>query len=78
MDVALAELVWERARRCCEYCRMPQIHDELLFEIDHVVAEQQHGSRDSRPPTAWPILRRQPRTTARGRHGIGRASPGSC
>ena len=44
MDVALAELVWERARRCCEYCRMPQIHDELLFEIDHVVAEQ-HGGK---------------------------------
>jgi hypothetical protein len=44
MDVALTELVWERARRCCEYCRMPQIYDELHFEIDHVVADQ-HGGK---------------------------------
>ena len=44
MDVALTELVWERARRCCESCRMPQIYDELPFEIDHVVAEQ-HGGK---------------------------------
>jgi HNH endonuclease len=43
MDATLAELVWERARRCCEYCRMPQIYDELPFEIDHVVAEQHAG-----------------------------------
>jgi hypothetical protein len=44
MDFALAELVWQRADDCCEYCRMPQIYDELPFEIDHVVAEQ-HGGK---------------------------------
>jgi HNH endonuclease len=44
MELALAELVWERARRCCEYCRMPQTYDELPFEIDHVIAEQ-HGGK---------------------------------
>ncbi len=43
MNIALVELVWERAHRCCEYCRMPQVYDELRFEIDHVVAEQHAG-----------------------------------
>ncbi len=44
MDISLAELVRQRARHCCEYCRMPQVYDELPFEIDHVVAEQ-HGGK---------------------------------
>ena len=44
MNISLAEFVRERAHQCCEYCRMPQIHDELPFEIDHVVAEQ-HGGK---------------------------------
>lgn len=44
MDVALVELVWRRAGRCCEYCLMPQRYDELAFEIDHIVAEQ-HGGK---------------------------------
>ena len=44
MDFALAEFVWERAIRCCEYCRMPQAYDELPFEIDHIVAAQ-HGGK---------------------------------
>jgi hypothetical protein len=44
MNIALVESVWERAHRCCEYCRMPQIYDELPFEIDHVVSEQ-HGGK---------------------------------
>ena len=44
MDSALIELVWERASRRCEYCRMPQIYDEIPFEIDHVIPEQ-HGGK---------------------------------
>jgi hypothetical protein len=44
MNTSLAEFVWERAGQCCEYCRMPQVYDELPFEIDHVVAEQ-HGGK---------------------------------
>jgi hypothetical protein len=44
MNISLSEFVWERAHRCCEYCRMPQIYDELPFEIDHVIAEQ-HGGK---------------------------------
>jgi len=43
MNIALVELVWERAHHCCEYCRMPQIYDELPFEIDHIIAEQHEG-----------------------------------
>ena len=43
MKIALVEIVWLRARDCCEYCRMPQIYDEIPFEIDHVIAEQHGG-----------------------------------
>lgn len=42
MNVDLTALVWERAHRCCEYCPMPRIYDELPFEIDHIIPEQ-HG-----------------------------------
>ena len=34
-----------------EYCRMPQACDELLFQIDHIIARQ-HGGR--RGPATWP------------------------
>ena len=44
MNTAFAVLVWERARDCCEYCRMPQVYDELRFELDHIFAEQ-HGGK---------------------------------
>jgi len=44
MDASLENLVWKRARDCCEYCRMPQAHDELWFEIDHIIAKK-HGGR---------------------------------
>src|SRR5438309_4442493 len=43
MNTALAELVWERADGCCEYCQMPQMFDDLPFQIDHVIAEQHRG-----------------------------------
>jgi hypothetical protein len=44
MNIALMDLVRRRARGNCEYCRMPQVYDELPFEIDHVIAEQ-HGGK---------------------------------
>jgi hypothetical protein len=44
MNISLAEFVRERGRYCCEYCRMPQIYDEIPFELDHIVAEQ-HGGK---------------------------------
>jgi 5-methylcytosine-specific restriction endonuclease McrA len=44
MDRGLVELVWERAGRRCEYCQVLQIHDPLLFEIDHIIARKHRGS----------------------------------
>jgi len=44
MNVALVEMIWQRAGGRCEYCKMPQACHELLFEIDHIVAEQ-HGGK---------------------------------
>jgi hypothetical protein len=41
---SLQDLVWQRARHTCEYCRMPQALDPLPFQIDHIIAEQ-HGGR---------------------------------
>lgn len=43
MNSLLMESVRERAKYCCEYCQMPQIADELPFEIDHIIAKQHHG-----------------------------------
>ena len=43
MNAALIELVWDRAGHCCEYCGMPQLYDELPFEIDHIIARQHGG-----------------------------------
>jgi 5-methylcytosine-specific restriction endonuclease McrA len=44
MDAELVEFVWQRARLCCEYCRLPQLYSLLPFEIDHVIAKK-HGGR---------------------------------
>ena len=57
MNIGLAALVWERAHRCCEYCRMPQIYDELPFEVDHVVAAQ-HGGKIIKARTSQELIRR--------------------
>ena len=43
MNAALIRLVWQRARACCEYCRMPQAFDPTPFEIDHIIAEKHKG-----------------------------------
>lgn len=44
MDRALVKLVWKRAGRCCEYCRMPQAFDDATFEIDHIIAVSHGGA----------------------------------
>ncbi|MEW6212034.1 MAG: HNH endonuclease signature motif containing protein [Acidobacteriota bacterium] len=44
----LENMVWQRAGRTCEYCRMPQEYDELPFEIDHIIARKHGGSSDAR------------------------------
>jgi hypothetical protein len=43
MDANLERLVRERARQCCEYCRMPQAFDEIAFEIDHIIPRKHGG-----------------------------------
>src|SRR5262245_63272033 len=43
MERALEELVWQRANRCCEYCQMPQEFEDLVFQIDHVIAISHGG-----------------------------------
>jgi hypothetical protein len=48
MEHALEELVRRRAGGCCEYCRVPQAHDRLPFEIDHIIALKHRGpTRDN-------------------------------
>src|SRR5262245_45332077 len=43
MDADLRQLVWDRAGSRCEYCRMAQEHDDIPFEIDHIIAESHGG-----------------------------------
>jgi len=43
---SLRELVWERARGCCECCQLPQSLTILPHELDHIVAQQHHGPTD--------------------------------
>src|SRR5271170_2181288 len=43
MEAALIRLVWQRAGRRCEYCRMPQDHDRIRFELDHIISEKHKG-----------------------------------
>ena len=47
MDAATRDLVRQRARERCEYCRLRQEHehDQATFHVEHVVAKQ-HGGRD--------------------------------
>jgi hypothetical protein len=37
MEQVLVNQVWQRASSLCEYCRMPQQHDVLTFQIDHII-----------------------------------------
>jgi hypothetical protein len=44
MDTTLQQLVWQRARRQCEYCHFPADISLLPLQIDHIIAEK-HGVR---------------------------------
>jgi hypothetical protein len=44
MHASLESLVWQRARGRCEYCQIAQEFDELIFEIDHIIATK-HGGK---------------------------------
>ncbi len=43
MDSTLREAIRERARRVCEYCRLPEEYDRLPFQPDHIIAEKHRG-----------------------------------
>jgi hypothetical protein len=43
MNQVLVTLVRTRARDCCEYCRLPQAHSVIPFEIDHIIAKKHGG-----------------------------------
>jgi hypothetical protein len=38
--------VAERAGRCCEYCRAPEIIFNLAFEVEHIVPTSRGGTDD--------------------------------
>ncbi len=50
MDAGLRELVWNRAVRLCEYCRMPDEFDALPFCIDDIISQQHRLTRLFHPP----------------------------
>ena len=43
MKRSLEREVWTRAKSRCEYCQMPQAHDAIPFELDHVIAVSHSG-----------------------------------
>ena len=46
MNESTRDQVWHRANGVCEYCRMPQTLDELIFEIEHIIARKHGGSSE--------------------------------
>ncbi len=43
MNAEMVRLVWQRAKGCCEYCRMPDALDPTPFEIDHIISAKHKG-----------------------------------
>lgn len=57
MDVTTRKLVRQRARQCCEYCRLPEHGDPYAtFHIEHIIARQ-HGGGDDPVNLAWSCSR---------------------
>lgn len=44
VPVKLRELVIERAKGCCEYCRVNQDYSDVAFHIEHIIAVV-HGGK---------------------------------
>ncbi len=47
MSLSLDQRVRKRAGEACEYCQMPQMAFRFSFPIDHVIAKQHGGKRQS-------------------------------
>src|SRR5436305_11736239 len=43
MNLALEQLVWQRACSRCEYCLLHQAFSPLPHAIDHIISRQHHG-----------------------------------
>lgn len=43
MKSSLENLIWERAKRRCEFCQIAQEYDELAHELDHIVPQKHRG-----------------------------------
>lgn len=52
---SLRDRVAERARHCCEYCRLPDDLTSVPFQLDHVIAEK-HSGATSFDNLAWVCL----------------------
>jgi hypothetical protein len=52
MDEQIRTLIRDRARRLCEYCRIPECCHVLPFQIDHITAKK-HGGTDDPENLAW-------------------------
>ncbi len=47
MDALTRELVRQRARNVCEYCRLAQEHEAFAtFHVEHIIARQHGGDDD--------------------------------
>jgi hypothetical protein len=44
VEASLSSLVRHRARRICEYCRLPEAESDLPFVVDHIIARQHGGT----------------------------------
>ena len=46
MDAETRSYVRDRAGNRCEYCHIHQQHYIITFHVEHIVAQQHHGSND--------------------------------
>jgi len=55
MNAKTRQLVRRRARRCCEYCHLPEASvSYLVFHVDHIVAKQHLDEVSDDPQSlAW-------------------------
>lgn len=52
MNPAIRELVSERANGLCEYCRIPFLWSNDLFDVEHI-RPKKHGGTDDLNNLAW-------------------------
>jgi hypothetical protein len=47
ISAALRRQIYERSKRCCEYCGLPELAVLISHEVDHMIAEK-HGGKTNR------------------------------